>query len=130
MADFILANEPAVRILGFVSVLSVMAVWEMLATRRTQTITRLIRWPGNLAIVILDTLAVRLLFPLAAVGAAIYASEHEWGLLNLVSMPGWVAVVLTILALDLAIYFQHRIFHAVPGSGDCIACTTRIWSLM
>ena len=114
MADFILANEPAVRILGFVSVLSVMAVWEMLATRRTQTITRLIRWPGNLAIVILDTLAVRLLFPLAAVGAAIYASEHEWGLLNLVSMPGWVAVVLTILALDLAIYFQHRIFHAVP----------------
>lgn len=114
MSDFILANEPTIRILGFVSVLSVMVVWEILATRRPQTIKRRVRWPSNLATVILDTLAVRLIFPLAAVGAAIYASEHGWGLLNLVSLPGWVAVVLAVLALDLAIYFQHRIFHAVP----------------
>lgn len=114
MSNFILANEPAIRILGFVSVLSLMALWEILATRRPQTLKRLARWPGNLGIVVLDTLAVRLLFPLAAVGAAIYASEHGWGSLNLVSMPGWVTVVLAILVLDLAIYFQHRIFHAVP----------------
>ncbi|QEW05852.1 sterol desaturase family protein [Nitrincola iocasae] len=114
MSDFILANEPAIRILGFVSVLSLMAVWETLATRRHQTIKRLLRWPANLAIVVLGTLAIRLLFPLAAVGAAIYASEQGWGLLNLVSIPGWVTVVLAIIALDLAIYFQHRIFHAVP----------------
>lgn len=114
MSDFILANEPAIRILSFASVLSLMAIWEIVASRRPQVIKRLVRWPGNLAIVILDTLAVRLLFPLAAVGAAIYASDHGWGLLNLVSMPVWVAVVLAILALDLAIYCQHRIFHAVP----------------
>ncbi len=96
------------------SVLSLMAIWETLATRRPQAIKRRVRWPSNLAIVILDTLAVRLLFPLAAVGAAIFAAEQEWGLLNQVSMPDWVAVVLAILVLDLAIYFQHRIFHAVP----------------
>ena len=114
MSDFILANEPAIRILGFVSVLSLMVVWEILATRRHQTIKRLLRWPANLAIVVLGTLATRLLFPLAAVGAAIYASEQDWGLLNLVSMPGWITVVLAIIALDLAIYFQHRIFHAAP----------------
>lgn len=114
MYDFILTNEPAIRMLGFVSVLSVMAIWEILASRRPQTIKRRLRWPGNLAIVILDTLAVRLLFPLAAVGAAVYASEQGWGLLNLVSIPGWVVMVLAILALDLTIYFQHRLFHAVP----------------
>ncbi|WP_228152774.1 sterol desaturase family protein [Marinobacter guineae] len=114
MSDFILANEPAIRILGFASVLSLMAIWEIVASRRPQVIKRLVRWPGNLAIVILDTLAVRLFFPLAAVGAAIYAFEHGWGLLNLVSMPAWGAVILAIIALDLAIYFQHRIFHAVP----------------
>lgn len=114
MSDFILANEPAIRLLGFASVLSLMATWEILATRRPQAIKRPARWPGNLAIVILDTLAVRLLFPLAAAGAAIHAAEQGWGLLNLVSMPGWIAVVLAVVALDLAIYFQHRIFHAVP----------------
>lgn len=114
MSEFILVNETAIRILGFVSVLGVVVVWEILATRRSQTVKRRVRWPGNLAIVILDTLAVRLLFPLAAVGAAVYASDHGWGLLNLVSIPGSLAVVVAILALDLAIYFQHRIFHAVP----------------
>lgn len=114
MSDFIVANEPIIRTLGFVSVLCVMAVWEILATRRPQTIKRSVRWPGNLAIVVLDTLAVRLFFPLAAVGAAIYASGQELGLLNLASIPGWMTVGLAILLLDLAIYFQHRIFHAVP----------------
>lgn len=114
MSEFILSNESAVRILSFVLVLSVMAVWEVVASRRPQTLHRSVRWPGNLAVVVLDTLAVRLLFPLAAVGAAIYASEQGWGVLNLVSIPAWVAVVLAVLALDLAIYFQHRIFHAVP----------------
>lgn len=114
MSDFILTNEPAIRMLGFVSVLSVMVIWEIIASRRPQTIKRRLRWPGNLAIVILDTLAVRLLFPLAAVGVAVYASEQGWGLLNLVSIPGWIVMVLAILALDLTIYFQHRLFHAVP----------------
>ena len=114
MSDFILANEQAIRLLGFVSVLSLMVVWEILATRRHQIIKRRQRWPANLAIVVLGTLAVRLLFPLAAVGASSYASEQGWGLLNLVSMPSWMTVVLAIIALDLVIYFQHRIFHAVP----------------
>lgn len=114
MPDFILVNEPAIRILVFFSVLGVVAAWEILASRRPQTIKRRVRWPGNLAIVILDTLAIRLLFPLTAVGAAIYASDHQWGLLNQLSMPGWVAVVFAILVLDLTLYFQHRIFHAFP----------------
>lgn len=114
MSDLILANEQAIRLLGFVLVLSLMVVWEILATRRHQIIKRRQRWPANLAIVVLGTLAVRLLFPLAAVGASSYASEQGWGLLNLVSMPSWMTVVLAIIALDLVIYFQHRIFHAVP----------------
>jgi sterol desaturase/sphingolipid hydroxylase (fatty acid hydroxylase superfamily) len=114
MSDFILANEQAIRLLGFVLVLSLMVVWEILATRRHQIIKRRQRWPANLAIVVLGTLAVRLLFPMAAVGASSYASEQGWGLLNLVSMPSWMTVVLAIIALDLVIYFQHRIFHAVP----------------
>jgi sterol desaturase/sphingolipid hydroxylase (fatty acid hydroxylase superfamily) len=114
MSDFILVNEPVIRILAFVVLLGVMVVWEVVAARRRQTIKRLIRWPGNLAIVVLDTLAVRLAFPLAAVGAAVYASEQGWGLLNQVQVPNGVAIILSMLVLDLAIYFQHRLFHAVP----------------
>ncbi|MFW5824846.1 MAG: sterol desaturase family protein, partial [Marinobacter sp.] len=114
MTESLLANEPWIRAGFFLSVLLVMVLWEVLTQRRPQTIGRRSRWPANLMIVVLDTLAVRLLFPLAAVGVALMASENGWGLLNLLALPGWLSVILAVLVLDAAIYFQHRIFHAVP----------------
>jgi sterol desaturase/sphingolipid hydroxylase (fatty acid hydroxylase superfamily) len=106
--------EPLVRGGVFAFVLLAMALWEVAARRRTQSIHRLQRWPANLSIVVLDTLAVRLVFPLAAVGAALVSDERGWGLFNLVSVPFWLVVIVSVLLLDLAIYFQHRLFHAVP----------------
>ena len=72
------------------------------------------RWLTNLALFAIDTLAVRLLLPLAMVGAALAAEHEGWGLFNLVEMPGWLAFVVTILALDLALYVQHWVTHRVP----------------
>ncbi|SFR66368.1 Sterol desaturase/sphingolipid hydroxylase, fatty acid hydroxylase superfamily [Marinobacter daqiaonensis] len=114
MTDTFLANEPLIRAGFFLSVLAIMALWEVFAARRPQAIGRRVRWPGNLLIVLLDTLAVRAIFPFAAVGVALVASENGWGLLNLVALPGWLSVLLAIVVLDAAIYFQHRLFHAVP----------------
>ncbi|MBO6849513.1 MAG: sterol desaturase family protein [Marinobacter sp.] len=114
MTDTLLANAPLIRIGIFLSVLTLMALWEVTAARRPQQIGRLARWPNNLLIVVLDTLAVRLVFPVAAVGIALMTAENGWGLLNLMSLPGWLAVIIAVLVLDAAIYFQHRLFHAVP----------------
>lgn len=114
MSEFIAANEAFIRILAFVSVFGAMALWELFATRRPQTVNRSVRWPANIAIVILNTLTVRVIFPLAAVGVAIQASVQGWGLLNLISLPAWVEGVIAIVVLDLAVYFQHRLFHHVP----------------
>lgn len=114
MTETLLAHEPVIRFGFFLSVLVTMALWEVLAARRPQAVGRRIRWPANLMIVVLDTLAVRVLFPVAAVGAAQMASKNGWGLLNLAAMPAWLSVVLAVLVLDAAIYFQHRLFHAVP----------------
>lgn len=114
MSDLLLTHEPVVRGAVFITILLVMAVWEVVARRRPQRIGRARRWPGNLLIVVLDTLAVRLVFPLAAVGAALVAAEQGRGLFNLVAVPGWLAIVASVVVLDLAIYFQHRLFHAVP----------------
>lgn len=72
------------------------------------------RWRTNLALFALDTLAVRLLVPGAMLGAALVAGERGWGLLNLVALPGWLAVVLALLALDFALWLQHRATHRVP----------------
>ncbi|MDP2348849.1 MAG: sterol desaturase family protein [Gammaproteobacteria bacterium] len=110
----LLSNEPLTRLVVFLAVLLAMAIWELLAERRPQQLRRAKRWPANLLIVLLDTAVVRLAFPLAAVGAAIYAQERGWGLFNLLAVPGWIALILAVLVLDAAVYFQHRLFHAVP----------------
>jgi sterol desaturase/sphingolipid hydroxylase (fatty acid hydroxylase superfamily) len=115
MQTFVLAYEPTLRLVAFAAVLIVMALWEVLAPRRSRALPRRRRWPANLGIVFLNTLIVRLLFPAAAVGLAISAETHGWGLLNRHELPAWVAVVAGIVLLDLAIYLQHVMFHAVPA---------------
>jgi len=114
MSELGWTSEPLIRGAAFALVLLAMALWEVLASRRPQWISRRQRWPGNLLLVALNTLLVRLLFPLAGVGAALVAAEQGWGLFNLIALPMWLAVVASVIALDMAIYFQHRLFHAAP----------------
>jgi sterol desaturase/sphingolipid hydroxylase (fatty acid hydroxylase superfamily) len=113
--SFVVAHEPALRLAAFVAVFAVMAGWELLAPRRARSLGRLQRWPANLGIVVLNTLIVRLLFPAAAVGVALAVQTRGWGLLPVTGLPGWAAVVAGVVLLDLAIYLQHVLFHAVPA---------------
>ncbi len=115
MTETLLANEPLIRLSVFLGILLAMALWEVAAPRRRREIPRLLRWTNNLGVVVIDTLLVRLTFPIVAVGLALLAEERGWGLFNIFEVPGWIAVIVAILALDLAIYLQHVMFHAVPA---------------
>lgn len=115
MSDAILALEPTLRLAAFLGVLVAMMLWEVAAPRRRREIPRVIRWTNNLALVVLDTAILRLTFPILAVGLAVMAQQRGWGFFNVVDAPAWVAVLVSMLALDLAIYLQHVMFHAVPG---------------
>ena len=114
LVDLLLAHESVVRISVFVGILAIMAGWEIAAPKRRLEIPRLIRWTNNLALIVVDTILVRLAFPVLAVGLAIIAQEQGWGIFNILSVPLWVAVLFSMLFLDLAIYIQHVMFHAVP----------------
>lgn len=115
MAEFLLAHEPAIRGGAFVVLLAGMAAWEVLAPRRERAFSRWRRWPSNLGLVAFNTVLLRLLFPAAAVGVALAAEARGWGLFNLVPWPVWAEVAAAVVLLDLAIYFQHVLFHAVPA---------------
>jgi sterol desaturase/sphingolipid hydroxylase (fatty acid hydroxylase superfamily) len=115
MSELLLGNEPAIRLFAFASIFAVMAAWEIAAPRRDQRIGRGTRWPSNLGVVVLDTILVRLLFPTTAVGLALVAEAQGWGLFHTLALPIWASVPLAVLALDLAIYLQHVLFHAVPA---------------
>jgi sterol desaturase/sphingolipid hydroxylase (fatty acid hydroxylase superfamily) len=114
MTEPLLASEPQLRLIVFLGVLVAMALWELAAPRRRRQIPRVIRWTNNLGLVVIDTLVLRLSFPILAVGLAVIAQDRGWGLFNVIEAPGWVAVLVSIVVLDLAIYLQHVMFHAVP----------------
>jgi sterol desaturase/sphingolipid hydroxylase (fatty acid hydroxylase superfamily) len=107
-------GELVVRVGAALAIFSAMALWELVAPRRAMSVGRLRRWPANLGILVLDALLVRLLIPVAATGTAVIAAQKGWGLLNITPWPAWLEILLGFVALDLAIYAQHRVFHKVP----------------
>jgi sterol desaturase/sphingolipid hydroxylase (fatty acid hydroxylase superfamily) len=115
MADILLAHEPAIRLGAFCGIFTLVALWELLAPRRRHAIGRLRRWPSNLGIVVLNTLLVRLAFPTAAIGMALLVESRSWGVFPALEAPIWLAIVAAVILLDLAIYLQHVLFHAVPA---------------
>ena len=114
MSEALVANELLIRLAAFAGIFAVMAAWEILAPRRDQKLGRRTRWSGNIGIVILDAVLVRLVFPITAVGLALVAEARGWGLFYVLDLPTWVSVPLAVMALDLAIYLQHVLFHAIP----------------
>ncbi len=112
--DWIMGHEVYIRLGFFFGVLLLMALWELLAPRRTLTVSKTMRWGNNLGLVFFNSFVLRLLFPAAAVGVAVFATQHGWGIFNYVSVPFALAVALSVLAMDFVIYLQHVMVHAVP----------------
>lgn len=108
-----LPHEAVIRLVAFACVFGFVAAWEVLGARRRPRLPRAARWPG-IALIAVDTLVLRLLLPAAAIAVALHARSAGWGLLNRLNLPEPVAVVLGVVILDLAVYLQHMMFHAVP----------------
>jgi sterol desaturase/sphingolipid hydroxylase (fatty acid hydroxylase superfamily) len=115
LEPFVLAHEPAIRLGFFVGVFAIVALWELAAPRRALTVSKALRWGSNLGLVALNTVLLRLMFPLAAVGVATFGVANGWGLLNHFEVPFWLAVPLAVIAMDFVIWLQHVMVHAVPA---------------
>jgi sterol desaturase/sphingolipid hydroxylase (fatty acid hydroxylase superfamily) len=109
-----MASEALIRLLAFTAVFAAVGLWEFAAPRRRPLFARRQRWPHNLGLLLVDIVILRILVPGAAVAVALLAEDRGWGFLNLIAMPGLLAAVIAVLLLDLVIYFQHVMFHAVP----------------
>jgi sterol desaturase/sphingolipid hydroxylase (fatty acid hydroxylase superfamily) len=106
--------EPILRLAAFAVIFAAVGLWESARPRRRRCFARTARWPHNLGLLAIDIVVAWLIAPGAAIAVAIAAENGHWGLLNNVSLPAWGAVVVAVILLDLAIYFQHVMFHAVP----------------
>ncbi|MBX9606824.1 MAG: sterol desaturase family protein [Gammaproteobacteria bacterium] len=113
--QIVLSHEPGIRLACFLGVFALIGAWELRAPRRQLTTSKALRWTSNLALVALNTLALRLAFPLAGAGMAAFAAANGWGLLNHFHVPPLVAAPLAVVAMDFVIWLQHVTVHAVPA---------------
>lgn len=109
-----MADDSMVRLAAFCGVFGIMALWEAMAARRALACGRRLRWTYNLGLLLVDVSVLRLTLPGLVIAVAVAGESGGWGLLRHLKLPAPLAFVVAILLLDLAIYFQHVMFHAVP----------------
>ncbi len=114
LSEFITEHEVMIRLSFFFGIFALMALWEIKAPRRALTVSKVMRWVNNLGLVLLNSIILRLLFPAAAVGMAVFAADNGWGLLNHFEIPFALAVIISVIFMDFIIYLQHVLVHAVP----------------
>ena len=108
------AHEPLIRLGAFIFIFLAMALWETLWPRRQQAFARRARWPHNIGLLLVDVAVLHVVAPSTAIALALAGELHGWGLVNALALPSWIAIPLAVVLLDLTIYFQHVMFHAVP----------------
>lgn len=106
--------ETALRLGSFFGMLIIMGVAETVWPRRRLISSKGRRWVSNLSVSLISTVLLRLILPLVPSAFAAYCADARIGLLNMVTLPGWVTVLLSVLVLDMTIYWQHVFFHKVP----------------
>ena len=114
MQNMLPKAEMIIRSGFFFGSLIILSLWEWLAPRRHLTVSKAKRWINNIAIIFINSLVIRLLFPAALVGFAYYVQQQHYGLFNLITINYWAAVTLSVVLLDFTIYLQHVMFHAIP----------------
>lgn len=112
--DILIENEQNIRLGVSVGLLALFAAIEFIAPLAKRRTGRPFQWFTNFSIIIIDTAILRLLFPLLAVGVALYAHENSIGLFNIIELNDWAVLFISLLALDLLIYGQHVLVHKVP----------------
>jgi sterol desaturase/sphingolipid hydroxylase (fatty acid hydroxylase superfamily) len=112
--ELILTHESGIYAVMFAATFCVVALWESAVPRRKLVAAIRSRWFGNACLLGTSTALFWTLFPAAGIGSSVIAAQQGWGLLQLVSLPYWLAFVISIIVLDLGHYFIHYAFHHIP----------------
>ncbi len=103
--------EALIRLAAAFGILFIMIGWEYTSPRRKLHYTRLKRWPVNLGLAALNTLILRITVGAIAYQSAITAAENRWGIMHQFDVAEWLAILITLLFLDFAVYLQHIVSH-------------------
>ncbi|MGL4488125.1 MAG: sterol desaturase family protein [Rhizobiaceae bacterium] len=110
-------SEPQIRLIAFSAIFLTLAIIELIAPRLEREemhgALKSKRWFTNLSIVVLSSLVLRVVFPLAAVGTAAWAEANGYGILPMLDIPPVVAGIIAFIVLDFAVWFEHLMSHKI-----------------
>ena len=112
-----LVAEHQAAILGTALIGTLLAVvcWEALAPRRTEAAGQGYRWANNITLALTTQAIGRVGSAGLAVLLAGWGIDESLGLLSVLEVGFWPALILTLVTLELLAYILHRIFHRVPA---------------
>lgn len=111
--DFVIINENSFRVFCFIGFLCLFCLLEYMFPIYKRSKSLFKRWFINISFVFIDTLLVRLIFPILAVGFAVVCMNNGWGLFNILNLPLYLEVFCAFILLDFGIWLQHVLFHKV-----------------
>lgn len=106
--------DVVIRIVVFILVLCSMLLWQTLKPRRVANSHTLQRWLHHFSLSAINALAAKLVLPIGLSGLALFVESQQGGLLRQVEWPFVIELIISLVLLDLLIYWQHRLFHVVP----------------
>lgn len=112
--EFLIAYEQNIRLSVFVSLLIIFACIEFLSPLAKRRTKRLSQWFTNISITVINTLVMRFILPVVAVGVSSYADQNNYGLFNIINLGFWPTFIASLIFLDVLIYGQHVMMHKIP----------------
>ena len=113
-----LFSEAAIRLMAFLAIFGGMAAFELLSPRLERPemagALKTRRWVTNLSVVLISSIVLRVIFPAAAVGAALWAEAGGYGLFRIAGIDPLLAGVVSFVILDFAVWLEHVASHKVP----------------
>jgi len=114
----VISGEIIARLGAFVAIFASMAIYELWSPRLERSemagALKSRRWVTNLSILLVSSMVLRIIFPAAAVGAALWAETKGWGLFRIIGMEPIVAGILSFVILDFAVWLEHVASHKIP----------------
>ena len=107
----LLARASEIYAIDYFGAIIVVALLECIVPRRAAGDALKLRWTSNFGIAILGSVLMKMAFPAFGLLGASLSHQYGIGLLNYVTLPQWMGLVVTVLALDLAAYGQHYLLH-------------------
>lgn len=110
--------ESFFRLASFLTIFAALAAFELWSPRLERAemagALKSRRWLTNLSLLVVSSALLRVVFPAAAVGAALWAETAGWGALRLAGVDPLLGGVIAFVVLDFAVWLEHVASHKIP----------------